>query len=616
MEKLKMQSPDLGQQKLLKIREIFPNCVTEFKDPHTQAVSLGVDFEKLKEEVSACLIEDGEERYQFTWPDKRAAMHEANVSISKTLRPCKEESVNFDTTQNLYIEGDNLEALKLLRESYLGKVKMIYIDPPYNTGHDFVYNDKFSASYEDFANGCKITDEDGNILFTPKENSQSNGRFHTDWLNMMYPRLKVAKDLLSEDGLIFISIDDNEVANLRKLCDEIFGENSFISQIAWRRSDNQPNVGVFARVKEYILLYAKNRSQCSIGRLPLTAKAQAEYRYQDAKGKFRRDILLHKTRGRHFYKKLTKLGTVLEGPWMVPESVFDEMDAKGEIYWTESGDGQPYGKIYLNNSKGQIPNDFWGIEFGTNQRGSIEVEQLLGKRCFDFPKPVSLMENLLQIGAKKDSIVLDFFSGSATTAHAVLNLNAKDQGKRKFILVQMPEKTPVGSIAEQNGFSTICDIGKKRIKEAALSIAREQGVLQKSSDLGFRVLKVSESNMEDIFYTPSSLKQEDLFLSTENVKPDRTSEDLLFQIMPECGCLFSDLIEEVSVSGKKIFKVNNGLLIACFDTGLDEEAITEIAKMQPVYFVMRDSAFAKDNVIDNFDQIFQSYSPSTKLRIL
>ena len=327
-----------------------------------------MDFEKLQLELSNDIIGEGEERYQFTWPDKKKAIREANVRTTSTLRPCRAESVDFDTTENLYIEGDNLEVLKVLRETYLGKVKMIYIDPPYNTGNDFVYNDDFAQGKGEFEQSSGLFDEEGNQTIDPMQrNTESNGRFHTDWLNMMYPRLKVARDLLTEDGVIFISIDDNEVENLRKVCDEVFGELNFISQICWRRTDNQPNIGYFARVKEHILLYSKSIS-FNLGRLPLSEKAKAEYRYSDAKGLFRRSILLDKTRGRKFYPKVTKLGNTLTGPWMVTEDEFDRMDANDEIYWTESGDGQPYGKIYLAESKGQIPNDFWGIEFGTNQR--------------------------------------------------------------------------------------------------------------------------------------------------------------------------------------------------------------------------------------------------------
>lgn len=537
------------------------------------------------------------------------------------MRPCRAESVDFDTTQNLYIEGDNLDVLKLLRENYLGKVKMIYIDPPYNTGNDFVYNDDFAQGKTDFEQRSGLFDAEGHQTIDPMQrNTEANGRFHTDWLNMIYPRLKVARDLLSDDGVIFISIDDNEVENLRKVCDEIFGEINFISQIAWRRTDNQPNIGFFARVKEYLLLYAKSIN-FTLGRLPLTEKAKAEYRYSDAKGLFRRSILLHKTRGRHFYPKVTKLGTTLTGPWMVPESEFDRMDANDEIYWTTNGDGQPYGKIYFSESKGQIPNDFWGIEFGTNQRGSLEVESLFKHRYFDFPKPVSLLCNTIMLGAGKDSLVLDFFSGSATTAHAVMQLNAEDGGNRRFIMVQLPEKTDPNSEAYKAGYPNICEIGKERIRRAGKKIKEENKDKEAIDrlDTGFRVLKLDSSNMADVYYTPAQTPIEQTLgfeAFEDNIKPDRTAEDLLFQVMPECNLPLSSRIEEREIHGKKVYAVDDNYLVACFDRDIDEQVITEIARMQPYYFVMRDASAATDNVLDNFDQIFNAYSKETIRRIL
>ena len=621
-----MQSHDVIGSNTQKIARLFPNCVTERlgKDGKPE---LAIDFEKLQAELSNEIIAEGEERYQFTWPDKRASVRLANTPTTMTLRPCREESVDFDNTQNLYIEGDNLDVLKVLRETYLGKVKMIYIDPPYNTGNDFVYNDDFSIGSEEFGIRSGFFDEEGNQTTDPMQrNTESNGRFHTDWLNMIYPRLKVARDLLSEDGVIFISIDDNEVENLRKVCDEIFGENNFISQISWRRTDNQPNIGFFAKVKEHILLYSKSIS-FNLGRLPLSEKAKAEYRYSDAKGLFRRSILLHKTRGRKFYPKVTKLGNTLTGPWMVTEEEFDRMDANDEIYWTENGDGQPYGKIYLSESKGQIPNDFWGIEFGTNQRGSLEVEKLFNQRYFDFPKPVSLLSNIVMLGADKDSFILDFFSGSATTAHAVMKLNAEDGGNRKFIMVQLPEKTDEKSEAYKAGYKNICEIGKERIRRAGKKIKEELGKRNENNsslptpnaelDVGFRVLKLDSSNMEDVYYTPQEFSVGSLF--NENVKADRTNEDLLFQVMLDLGIELSVSIrnEELGIKNDiTVFNVDDGYLMAIFDKDVDEKTITEIAKRKPVYFVMRDASAVNDNVIDNFEQIFKHYSPETTCRIV
>ena len=607
-----MQSYDKVGDNVSKIAQLFPHCVTERLNKDGKP-ELAIDFEKLQAELSNEIIGEGEERYQFTWPDKRAANRLANTPTTMTLRPCREESVDFDNTQNLYIEGDNLDVLKVLRETYLGKVKMIYIDPPYNTGNDFVYNDDFGKDKGTFEKTSGLFDDEGNQTIDPMQrNTESNGRFHTDWLNMIYPRLKVARDLLSEDGVIFISIDDNEVENLRKVCDEILGEDNFISQISWRRTDNQPNIGFFARVKEHILLYSKSIS-FNLGRLPLSEKAKAEYRYSDAKGLFRRSILLDKTRGRKFYPKETKLGNTLTGPWMVTEEEFDRMDANDEIYWTENGDGQPYGKIYLSESKGQIPNDFWGIEFGTNQRGSLEVEKLFNQRYFDFPKPVSLLSNIVMLGADKDSLILDFFSGSATTAHAVMKLNAEDGGNRKFIMVQLPEKTDEKSEAYKAGYGNICEIGKERIRRAGKKV-KEENVEKEGIDkldIGFRVLKLDSSNMKDVYYTPQQFNMQDLF--EENIKPDRTAEDLLFQVMLEHGIELSAKIETKQVNGKKVHFVDENYLITCFDADVNESTITEIAKLKPIYFVMRDSSANNDNVIDNFEQIFRHYSPLVRL---
>ena len=617
-----MQTADMAERNVELLGQMFPNCLTETINADGKLVR-AIDFDKLRQELACEVVEGAEERYQFTWPDKRAAIRLANAPINKTLRPCREESVDFDNTENLYIEGDNLEVLKLLRENYLGKVKMIYIDPPYNTGNDFVYNDDFAQSKAEFNAQSGLFDEEGRRMADPMvQNTESNGRFHTDWLNMIYPRLKVAKDLLADDGVIFISIDDNEAENLRKVCDEVLGESNFIAQISWRRTDNQPNIGTFARVKEYILLYGKSNNS-KLGRLPLTDKAKAEYRYSDDKGLFRRAILLDKTRGRKHYTKVTKLGNTLNGPWMISEEEFDRMDANNEIYWTESGDGQPYGKIYLSESKGQIANDFWGIEFGTNQRGSLEVEKLFDSRYFDFPKPVSLLQNLITLGSNKDCIILDFFSGSATTAHAVMKLNAEDGGNRRFIMVQLPERTDEKSEAYKAGYKNICEIGKERIRRAGRKIKEELGVRNEELgiklDVGFRVLKLDESNMADVYYTPADTPiQTTLAFDAlvDNIREGRTAEDLLFQVLPECNLPLSSKIEIREIHGKKVFVVEDGYLMACFDKDINEAVITAIAKEKPYYFVMCDRSIATDNVADNFDQIFNAYSKETVRRIL
>lgn len=612
MDKLKMHTTNKADENFAKLAALFPNAVTETINENGEVVR-AIDKDVLMQEISTTVVEGKDERYQFTWPDKKKAVLAANSPIAKTLRPCREESVDFDNTENLYIEGDNLDVLKLLQETYLGKVKMIYIDPPYNTGNDFVYNDDFAENTEDYLDRSGQFDEEGNRLVL---NTESNGRFHTDWLNMIYPRLKLAKDLLSDDGVIFISIDDNEQENLKKVCDEVFGAENFVFQITWRRTDNQPNIGSIARVKEYIICYAKSISSMTFGKLPLTDKAKNEYRYKDEKGLFRRAILLDKTRGRHQYPITTKSGNVLNGPWMKTEEEFRRLDREGLVYWTSGGDEQPYGKIYFDENKGQIPNDFWGIEFGTNQRASLEVERLFNKRYFDFPKPVSLLSNLIRLGGKKEDIFLDFFSGSATTAHAVMQLNAEDGGNRKFIMVQLPEETDEKSEAYKTGYKNICEIGKERIRRAGAKIKEENPMTTAGLDTGFRVLKLDSTNMKDVYYNPDELTIETLMGTVDNIKEDRTPEDLLFQVMLDLGVLLSSKIEQTVIGGKTVYNVADGFLIACFDENVTEETITAVAKMKPYYFVMRDSSMASDSVAANFDQIFEAYSKDTVRKVL
>lgn len=623
MEKLKMHTPDLADENFKKLAAMFPNAVTEtitgYDENGKAIIERAIDADVLRQEISATVVEGPQERYQFTWPDKKKSVVLANQPIAKTLRLDREKSVGRDgtagsiDTENIYIEGDNLDALKLLQETYLGKVKMIYIDPPYNTGNDFIYEDDFSQETGEYLGNSGQYDEEGNRLV---QNTESNGRFHTDWLNMLYPRLRLAKDLLSEDGVIFISIDDNEQENLKKICDEVFGDSNFVFQISWRRTDNQPNIGSTARVKEYILCYAKNINSLTLGKLPLTDKAKKEYRYQDERGMFRRAILLDKTRGRHRYPITTKSGNVLNGPWMKTEEEFKRLDNEGLIYWTSGGDEQPYGKIYLDETKGQIPNDFWGIEYGTNQRASLEVEKLFNKRYFDFPKPVSLLSNIVRLGATKGSIILDFFSGSATTAHAVMQVNAEDGGHRKFIMVQLPEETNEKSEAYKAGYKTICDIGEERIRRAGKKIKEENPLTTANLDIGFRVFKVDSTNMEDVYYRPADYNQGQMELFADNIKADRTPEDLLFQVMLDLGILLSSDIEETEIGGKKVFSVSGDYLIACFDKDVTEETVKAIAQKQPVYAVFRDSSMASDSVATNFEQIFETYSPRTQRKVL
>jgi adenine-specific DNA-methyltransferase len=634
MDKLKMTSKGAVPGNVEKIAALFPNCVTERlnKDGNPEAV---VDFDKLRQELSTELVEGAAERYQFTWPDKRAANHLANQPTTMTLRPCEEESVGKDgsngvfDSENLYIEGDNLDVLKVLRETYLGKVKMIYIDPPYNTGNDFVYNDDFASSYEEFAESCKVRDEDGNLTFDPKANGESNGRFHTDWLNMIYPRLKVARDLLSEDGVIFISIDDNEVENLRKICDEVFGEQNFESSISWRRRTNQPNdkSKMIAKVAENIIVYSKNSAYLTehkaFNGVPLSEERISGYTNpdNDPNGKWSTNPWKAATgRGGTKYKIKTPAGIVYDETWYGNEDTFKKLVETNRVHWTDGGYGVPRIKIYLKDAmrEGQAAINFFTCDkFGSNQEGSSEMDALfVTKGLFDNPKPTRLISSLINLASKDDSIILDFFSGSATTAHAVMKLNAEDGGHRKFIMVQLPEVTDEKSEARKAGYNTICEIGKERIRRAGRKIKEEAGLQGQDLDIGFRVLKLAESNMEDVFYTPDKFEARDLFTMADNVKQDRTAEDLLFQVMLELGVELSSPIEKKSINGVEVFNVKDGFLIATFDKNVNESTITEIAKSEPVYFVMRDASAANDNVLDNFDQLFRHYSPDTIRRIL
>lgn len=611
MEKMRMESLNLTSQNVEKIEALFPNCITESKDENGQ-LKKSVNFKMLKQILSEDIV-DGEEVYEFTWVGKKESIVEANKPIRKTLRPSPEESVDWENTENLYIEGDNLEVLKLLQESYLGKVKMIYIDPPYNTGNDFIYNDDFKVSNEEYAEESGEYDENGNRMF---KNTDSNGRFHSDWCSMMYSRLLVAKNILREDGVIFISIDDNEVENLKKICDEVFSEGNFISQIAWRRTDNQPNIGNIATVKEYILCYAKVYKNIQLGRIELSEKARKEYRYSDEKGLFRRGILLHKTRGRHYYDVTTKTGNILSGPWMKTEKDFKKLDEEGMIYWTSGGDEQPYSKIYLDESKGQIPNDFWGIEFGTNQRASLELEKIFGDRLFDFSKSVLLLSNLLKIGVRKNDLIMDFFSGSAATAHAIMQLNAEDGGNRKFIMVQVPEETEEKSEAYKAGYKNICEIGKERIRRAGNKIKSKNQLLTLDLDTGFRVLKVDSSNMKDVYYSPSEITQDFLSSLESNIKEDRTDLDLLFGCLLEWGLPLSLPYKSIEIDGCVVHNYNDGDLIACFEENISENVMKEIAKLTPLRAVFRDSSFENSAEKINTSEIFKLLSPDTKIKVI
>lgn len=613
VEKLQLSSKDWTSEHVAKIAELFPQVITESQDKHGR-LRKTIDFDKLKDILSFDLAE-GRETYEFTWVGKRDAMAEAGRPTTKTLRPDLAESINFDETENVFITGDNLEVLKILQESYLNKIDMIYIDPPYNTGKDFVYSDKFQMSQEEMDEATESLDEIGQRLV---KNEKSNARYHSDWLNMMYPRLVLARNLLKDSGIIFISIDDNEQANLKTLCDEIFGEENIIQTIVWRRSDNQPNIGVSARVKDYIYVYAKNFSKVEYGRLPLSDSAIKEYRYEDDyAGKFRRGILLDKTRGRHSYPVKTLSGKILNGPWMVTKEKLKELDSKNQVYWTSGGDEQPYSKIYLKDSKGAIPNDFWGIEFGTNQRASLEVEALFGKRVFDFPKPNSLLKNILKLGlVNSNGITLDFFGGSATTADAVMQLNAEDGGNRKYILCTLDEAVADKSVAKETGYDTIDQISRERIRRAADKIRTENPEKTQNLDFGFKAFKLDTSNFKEVYQSPEQYQQVNLLDNISNIKEERNDLDLLFQVMLTWGMELSLSVKKEQLAQSTIYNVAENALIACFTEDITEDVIRQIAQKEPLRAVFKDSSFVNSSDKINLSQIFKEVSPKTKIKVV
>ena len=633
MEKLNMQTTNIVDENIKRIGELFPNCITERLNDEGKP-EMAIDFDQLRQELSKDIVEGAEERYQFTWPDKRNAIRLANAPTTDTLRPCREESVDFDNTQNLYIEGDNLQVLKLLRENYLGKVKMIYIDPPYNTGNDFVYNDDFSQSAGEYMHNSGQEDEEGNRLVA---NSESNGRFHTDWLNMIYPRLKVAKDLLSEDGVIFISIDDNEIENLTKVCNEVFGEKNFLTCIT--RGTGTPTGGGFdglVNELDYILIFARNISRTTINGLEMSEDDAQIYDQEDEYGRF---LIrpLRRTGGEDrredrptmFYPVTAPDGTLVypKGPtgydsrWICGEPKYKELVKNHLIAWKKVEQNgnirwNVYQKFYLEGRL-KAPGNLWS-EIEGNKKATRDVRGLFDtKKVFDFPKPIGVLTKCISIGANKDSIILDFFSGSATTAHAVMKLNAEDRGNRKFIMVQLPEVTSEDTEAYKAGYKNICEIGKERIRRAGKKIKEDSPLTTQTLDTGFRVLKLDSSNMLDVYYTPSEFNEQKLF--DDNIKPDRLGndgEDLLFQTMIELGIELSAKIEKRSIAGKTVWSVSDGYLMACFDEEVNETTITEIARQHPYYFVMRDSSLANDQVADNFEQIWEEYSKDTVRRIL
>lgn len=677
-----MQTANKADENFKKLAAMFPNAVTETIDENGEVVR-AIDKDVLMQEINTKVVDGKEERYQFTWPDKKKSVLLANAQINKTLRPCREESVDFDNTENLYVEGDNLEVLKLLQETYLGKIKMIYIDPPYNTGNDFVYEDDFAQSTEDYLENSGQFDEDGNRMV---QNTESNGRFHTDWLNMIYPRIKLAKDLLTNDGVLFISIDDNEIENLRKICDEILGESNFVAQFIWR--GGRRNLAKYVSTShEYILCFAKNLEFCSTAGISwneqkkgLTdiykkadqlvkecnfdyelasqklrewyrilpddneSKANSHYSCIDERGVyFPSDISRGGGKGPKWEIRNPKTGNVVQTPsrgWSYAKIEDLERDIKnGLVHF--NGDGVPCKKRYLKDNETQVLETV----FYKDRRGSSKrLRALLEGDVFPFPKDEEVITHYIKSFADENAIILDFFSGSATTAHAVMQLNAEDGGHRKFIMVQLPEETDEKSEAYKAGYKNICEIGKERIRragakikemqkksvvgemaldfmqtkmgeESSADIEKELKIYEKL-DIGFRVLKCDSSNMKDVYYNPAEYEPSLFSRLEDNIKEDRTPEDLLFQVMLDLGVLLSSKIEETTIAGKKVFNVEDNYLIACFDDNVTEEVITEIAKQKPYYFVMRDSSMANDSVATNFEQIFATYSPDTVRKVL
>ena len=650
MENLKMHTPDLADENFKKLTALFPNAVTETKDENGNVVR-AIDADVLRQEISATVVEGPQERYQFTWPDKKKSVVLANQPIAKTLRLDREKSVGKDgtpgniDTENIYIEGDNLDALKLLQETYLGKVKMIYIDPPYNTGNDFIYEDDFSQNADEYLGNSGQFDEEGNRLV---QNTESNGRFHTDWLNMLYPRLRLAKDLLTDDGVIFISIDDGELDNLRKACNDVFGASNFVADLCVVNNLKGRNDKKYiARANERLLMYVKSPNFVEHG-LALDEEVISDYREQDSKGLYRL-LELRKRGGQDtrkdrpnmyypFYVDIQTGEVALEssdkfsqialpvksngedGRWRWGK----ETAAKSlsELYGKKVGDKYNiYQKDYLESEDGarrvRPKSVLSGASYSTDV-STKEYRSIMGKIDFNNPKSTTLLSDLIIYATQpnEEALIMDFFSGSGTTAHAMFKANAEESGNRRFIMVQLPEQTDVKSDAYKAGYKTICDIGEERIRRAGKNIKEESPLTTTDLDIGFRVFKVDSSNMEDVYYRPADYNQGQMELFADNIKPDRTPEDLLFQVMLDLGILLSSDIQETEIAGKKVFSVADGYLIACFDKDVTEETVKAIAQKQPVYAVFRDSSMASDSVATNFEQIFETYSPRTQRKVL
>ena len=635
MEKLNMYSSDFTEENIKKLAELFPNCITESKDDKVN-IKKSIDFDLLRQELSNNIVEGPQERYSLNWPGKREALLTANAPIAKTLRPCREESVDFDSTKNLFIEGDNLDALKLMQETYLSKIKMIYIDPPYNTGNDFIYEDDFAENTEEFLKKSNQKDEEGNRLVT---NTESNGRFHSDWLSMMYPRLKLARNLLAEDGVIFISIDDNEVTNLKKICGEIFGEENFVVKFPWRKRTAKSDVPFrVSQDYEWILCFAKSDifSACIEG------SARKYYESSDLPNRPWRihEMTTHRTASERPNSDFTiidpkngkKYPVNPNAVWRVTKQTFKKFFQENRIvfpgdynflniskpvlrYFKEEDiakDGKEFGFVSVSTN---LPK-----EVGMTQDGTKEVNILFGNKIFGFPKPVSLISYFIRITTSfdKNALILDFFSGSATTAHAVMQLNAEDGGSRKFIMVQLPEPCVEDSEAFKAGYKTIAEIGKERIRRAGKKIKEENALTVPNLDIGFRVLKVDSSNMQDVYYNPDDYSQDLLSKMTDNIKPDRTDEDLLFQVLLDWGVDLSLPVSKVKIAGNEVFFVSDNALVACFvkKGEITEDFCKELTKYKPLRVVFRDSGFKDDSMKINVEQIFKLMSPYTEIKTI
>ncbi len=623
IEKLNMQTPNITEQNMEQIAKLFPNVMTETQDEQGN-IQKAIDFDLLKQNLSRVLVDDADERYRLDWPGKKAALLKVNTPITKTLRPCREDSVNFDSTENVYIEGDNFEVLKILQESYLGKIKMIYIDPPYNTGKDFIYKDNFTAKKADYEKELGTTDEEDNKLF---KNTDTNGRFHSDWLSMMYERLVVARDLLKEDGVIFISIDDNEVHNLRGICDEVFGEDNFLGVILWKKKTNGNNMGHIPPVHDYFICYAKSVSDNCLFGFPLSKEfIQKNYSNpdNDARGLWTTSDLSANHKGPHFCIENPITNEAYYPPdgryWVFNEQVVKEKIADGRIIFGKSGKAAPIQKKFLFERESQrVKAESWWDSHGFNSDGMEELGSLMGKKkIFDHPKPSSTLKHLCNIATQQDDIVLDFFSGTSATAHAVIQLNAEDNGNRKFIMVQLPEATDEKSEAYKAGYKTIAEIGKERIRRAGNKIAKDNqdkaGIEQ--LDIGFRVYKTDSSNMKEVYYHPEQLTQDDIFSLESNIKEGRYPDDLLTQVILDLGLELNLPIEQKEMHGNNVFIVQTNALVACFDDNINIKIIDEIAQLKPFKVVFKDASFAASKDRINLEERFKRLSPETLITVI